>query len=932
MVELGKFALDLIMKLLTGAIQQGVNYAALPYFQRRKIERRIEDATAEVVEPLLPFLAREGIPEDKQRRLIETCVDELRPLTKQPERLFQGSLDGQKIFEELYAKRDLPQVVIEDDLKDVYTLLCPRIATLLCKIPAAVKDWENEAWSENFRRFDEIAAQMRALFTKVDELAALPSREADATFTIVRRALAQKIGLELDLTGLRADRPLAGKFDDFFVHPLIEENLIEGNMEAQPRVVGTPAESFDLFTQARHQAIVIGAPGAGKSTWSKWLQREVMSARWTGISVRVELRRFSSDPMPSLHELIREAAGKHLAEELTAERIGQWLEEKQVVFILDGFDEIHPSKRDEIYEWVVELSTASRGCPFVLTSRPLTTKHLDCLGTAWQCWTMEPFDESRIIDYIERWYAHTPLLPDADRGVDAATLSKSWLADSTIGPLTGNPLLLSTLLMVHHLDGSLPGGRSQLYRRYVEGMLGLWDDRRKVTATSVPLTLEQKRQILRGLALHLFLRGEEQLDEPAMVDLVQELLQKQNISLPAEQVLATLRERSGLIIGPGIYSFAHKSVAEYLVAEAVLQGDQRDASERRIDRFCLFEHRGEDRWNTVIFLWAGLAPMADVEAFIDACIEAGAWDVAYGILYDQYERIPMEMRRRLLLEMTLEERKPIHFDRERSYYIYSHPRAIGGVGLEIPDFNLRSLAGLPDLNELVIRAVSDGSLRWTDSVNAPQEVRDLLWMACAGRAQSVDDWKSCLASPCPKQGQAYAWLFWVAEYLFLYAAREEISPQDLAVRVGAYKNVCPYVCGLVSIALVSVVVELIEQEEPETSDLESAVRLLEFLPPGDDREIIPEDWLLGTRDWALMSLRNVGNEPIEDLFAVFVDDVQALSEQGVLKQDTTERAIDFVRKLQERREMLQPSFGAHPSLEKPRGGRRRRRSTSSTHT
>jgi hypothetical protein len=170
------------------------------------------------VEPLLPFLAREGIPEDKQRRLIETCVDELRPLTRKPAPLFQGSLNGQKIFEKLYANRDLPQVVIEDGLKEIYTLLCPRIATLLCRIPAAVKDWESEAWTENFRRFDEITTQLRTLFSRVDELATSPAREADETLSLVRRTLAQKIGLELDLTGLRADRPLMGKFDDFFVH------------------------------------------------------------------------------------------------------------------------------------------------------------------------------------------------------------------------------------------------------------------------------------------------------------------------------------------------------------------------------------------------------------------------------------------------------------------------------------------------------------------------------------------------------------------------------------------------------------------------------------------------------------------------------------------------------------------------------------------
>jgi hypothetical protein len=138
-----EFIFGLITNLLSSVIYD--SYKDLDFFKRRKIEQRINDATAGIVEPILPFLTNEGISEEKQRRLMEACIEELRPLTQNPELLFQGSLNGQKIFDELYSDRNLPQVIIEDGLKDVYMLLCPRIATLLCKIPAAVKDWESQS-------------------------------------------------------------------------------------------------------------------------------------------------------------------------------------------------------------------------------------------------------------------------------------------------------------------------------------------------------------------------------------------------------------------------------------------------------------------------------------------------------------------------------------------------------------------------------------------------------------------------------------------------------------------------------------------------------------------------------------------------------------------------------------------------------------------
>ncbi len=906
LLELGQLALDLIINLLASVIHEGVNYKAKPYFERRKIDSRIEDAVAEVVEPMLPFLAQEHIPEDKQRRLIQTCVDELRPLSQNPEPLFQGSLDGQKIFDELYANRNLPKVVIEDGLKEIYTLLCPRIATLLCKIPAAVKDWENEAWSENYRRLDEITTQLRHLFSSVDELATSPSRQADETLSIVRRLLAQKVKLKLDLTGLRADRPLAGQFDDFFVHPEIKET--PEDQKKQARVVGAADESFTQFTSRQRQATVVGPAGAGKSTWAKWLQRETLTPRWTGIGVRVELRRFADKPLLSLHDLVRETAGRHLAEDLTAERIGRWLDAKQVVFILDGFDEIRPIDRDKVYDWLVELQSAARGCPFVLTSRPLTTDHLERLNAAeWQDWTIEPFDEPRIVDYIQRWYAHTPLLPDDKRAINAEELATSWRGDPTIKPLTGNPLLLSTLLMVHHLDGSLPSGRSELYRRYVEGMLGLWDDRRQVSATAVQLMLEQKRQITRGFALKLFFEEQDQLDEPATLEWLREFLQKMNISSPASEILDAIQERSGLIVGPGIYSFAHKSIAEYLVAEAVLQGDQRDAAGIRIDRFRLFEHRDHDRWNTVTFLWAGLAPLSDLEAFIEECSQAKNLKLAYGILDDQYDRIPIDIRRRLVLQPMAAEQFPE--TPSRSGWLVSRPSTISLDGRPGPgrsELTLRSIGPSPDLSNVIDRSATDGTIAWSDQINAKEGWREYFWMYFADRPNDIDVWQACLALPCPASSSPLIWLFGAAERAFWTAVTPETK--NIEIVLATYQEACPQARGLAPMALMSVGLALLlsEDSQPSQSTYESVNKLLEVLPDSDKGNVIPE-WLLGTRDWIINRGRE-HDERMGDLFVVFVDQMEELVKQGHLERNETyERAINFVRELQNRREILEVS-------------------------
>lgn len=901
MIEIGKFALDLITKLLLDAIKEGVKHEIQPFFVRRRVERRIEDSIAEVVEPLLPFLAQEGISEEKQRRLIESCVVELRPLTLNPERLFRGSLDGQKIFDDLYSGCDLPQVVIEDGLKDIYALLCPRIATLLCKIPAAVKDWENEAWSENYRRLDEVTSQLRQIFSVVDQLATSSSRHADETLLMARRALAQKVRLELDLTGLRADHPVVGKFDDFFVHP---EMSWKGRNEGElPHLIGTPDVSFAEFMQPNHQSVLIGPAGSGKSTWLKWLQRDALTARWSGISVRVELRRFSSEPLPALHDLVRETVGKHFAEDLTAERVGHWLAENQVVFLLDAFDEIRPSERDSVFDWIMDLKLAARGCPMILTSRPLTTDHLNRLDTAgWPIWTIEPFDEARIIDYVERWYAHTPLLPEGSRVVDAEELARSWQRDAAIEPLSGNPLLLSTLLTVHHLDGSLPGGRSQLYRRYVEGMLGIWDDRRKVSATSVHLTLDQKKQIARGLALHLFICEQDQLDELATLDWLRGFLNEAGISLLASEVLATIRERSGLIAGPGTYSFSHKTIAEYLVAEAALQGDQKNIEGNRIDRFWLLENRNSDRWNTITFLWAGLATVSEVEAFVANCIEVGHLELAGGLLHDQYGRFSLKTRRKLVVQLMR-----MNLPSNRNYRIIyglswpSHLLEEGNYP-SIPALPYRSLGSNVTSYRLFKRTVEDGTVTWSDGADVANGWKSHFWMHYSGECDDLTIWKVCLNSPCPEGAPSVLWLYAAACASFWKALTSGAIALDTAVM--AYQEALVDHRGLVPFALMTIGLGKpgIGLERHNPVDKTVFRRILEVLATQDGADAIPE-WLLGTRQWR-HEMDNLDG-PTVDLLAVFAARIERHVERGELERDAVcERAIALVQGLKERRDAI----------------------------
>jgi len=856
-LEIGKIVLDLVLDLINTAIGNVIEKAAVSFFTRRKIIARIENATAEVIEPMLPFLSVEGVREDYQKLMVEVIVAELKPIAANPAILFQGSLDGQKIFDQLYSDKPLPQTITDRGLKDIYALIFPRIATLLCKIPAAVEAWEAEAWSENFRRFDEISSQLRSLFGKVDSLTTAEAREADEVLTLIRRALAQKIGLELDLTGLRADRPLAGKFDDFFVLPefsRVQED-VRDYIHLAPDVVAQ-------FVSSGSFSIVIGAPGAGKSTWTKWLQREGLTRETIALPIRIELRNLSVDSLPATHELIRSVAGKHLSDDVSAQRISQWLREKRIWFILDGFDEIRPSERDAVIDWISEIADASRSCPVILTSRPLTTDQFTRLSKSWKLWSIEPFDDERIVDYIGRWYRYTPLIVGDRPDIDPASLANTWSSDPTLQPLTSNPLLLSTLLTVHHLDGRLPAGRAQLYRRYVDGMLGVWDDRRHVSAAPVELTVEQKRQILRALAIEFFDRQVDEMDEGELTTWLRARLDLLKLQLSPEVVMGVLRERTGLLVGPGIYNFAHKTISEFLVADAIVQGDHVDKTGSRFDRFMLFANRDDDRWNTVTFLWAGLAPVADVIAFIDQCAEVGAASLGAGILADQYERINRVDKSRLIESIL----PAVDYTSDS----YSVPQPSGlSRSVEIPNRRLRSLTGTQLLHNLIQRACADeiidvGLIKRTPSDKA----RHLLIMAYISITTDCNAWRQCVSEPLPAGIANRLWDAWVIQNVCFKS--EDGNEVDISELLRIYTSVRPDAVARVQLVLLGSICVMNAWRRSPLEIPENLLSLLlgaDYPPPSTDDLCSTRHWMIETIDDADLlekSLRYLSQAPTTD--------------------------------------------------------------------
>src|ERR1051325_5085051 len=746
-IEVSALLFEGVKKIVFTAISKRVVLAGENFLTKRRIESRINDSIAQVVEQLVPFFENEHLSDQKRQVLISNCTHELSEILDDPKEIFAASLDGQKVFDRRYEKGRLPQGVRDEGLEDLYALVFPQIANLICAFPPAIEQWKIEGYREGFRRLDDIAATLGGVASKLDQLALKDSQGSDVLLNRVRQSLAQRVEFQLDLTGLRGDRPDAVPLEKCFVVPELLRTIVDSKTNERREIrIGDKTNILTAFSGPQRRAIVTGAPGAGKSTWSRWLQRQQLTSDVDRLAVLIRLRDLIKTPtLPSQQHLIREAAGTHLREEVDANIARRWCNSGAITFILDGFDEVPPNRRDLVLAWIEELDNTAGDVGLIVTSRPLTTDHLQRLPSKWFQWQLLPFDESRITDYVLKWYANAPLLADKRRDVNAEELSSKWVNDFALQPLVGTPLMLATIVMVHHMDGELPRGRAKLYERYIDGMLGLWDSRWGVPS-AIELSLDLKHRILTKLAVHLHIAGLEQLGDKELQLLMQTILPSLGCLQSAVEVLDHLRERTGLLIGPGTWSFVHKNVGEFVVAAAIRDGDCIGNDGQKLDRLRLFAERYNDRWNNVLFFWAGLTAPGDLQSFIEQVSnESSANDfiLALSLFYDQLQphRLTEPWRTEQLLRLLRKGLQTTGFEMVNCI--------CGPVPQELK-ISVRAIfprLRLPEVmpfQEVLWDCLKFSNVSWTQASNSHQSLRFITWIFFTTRPRNANDLRSAL--------------------------------------------------------------------------------------------------------------------------------------------------------------------------------------------
>ncbi len=378
--------------------------------------------------------------------------------------------------------------------------------------------------------------------------------------------------------------------------------------------------------------IILGDPGAGKTTFLKMLALQLALGRGEqlGIGERLPLlasladyaNTLSTNPTLRLDQFIAATYQASGLDQPLQQMVDDALARGQALLLLDGLDEIRQAGlRHQVVEKVLDFCTAQgrQGNKFVLTSRivgysAVRPARQDGLA---EC-TLVDFDDDEIEAFISRWTATLErqaagdtISSVADARRERAELLASVQRNPSVRRLAANPLLLTMLAMMKRQGVALPERRVQLYHQAVEALVSSWNRARSLSRQAVTRELDPVTTInvLASLALWIH-------QESPGVGLVSEWALRQKLAAiyrdqdaadaaaAAEQFMQEIPGDTGLLLarGAGQYGFIHLTFEEYLAAVGIAALGQ--VSTKPMVDF-LSQHVGDPVWREVSLLLVG---------------------------------------------------------------------------------------------------------------------------------------------------------------------------------------------------------------------------------------------------------------------------------------------------------------------------------------
>ncbi|HZI11752.1 MAG TPA: metallophosphoesterase [Myxococcus sp.] len=414
------------------------------------------------------------------------------------------------------------------------------------------------------------------------------------------RAAVERVYGQVRFIGLpdHAPKPNAS-LEDLFIPLNLAKSETVGHGDTVP--LDHVTERIKTASQNPLRAVILGAPGSGKTTLINYLALTCSHESTHPTPLVLTVRDYARDNSKSgILGFIASNITRRLSVPVTEDQLILHCQNSNTLLLVDGLDEVgNDSQRVELRDHITAIATAYPQMSIIVTTRivgydrarlPSLSPHKqqthDTKHTFEHLWLV-PFSDKQLEEYISAWYRVAEPVDPIARDQGRTDLLAALASEPRAKELARNPLLATLICLVHRHESRLPSERAKLYELCVRLLIETWPAARRKTFSK--LDVGQQRHALEQIAFSMQSKRNYNdqgvtITRANLESRIAGALQEgptsnantANLRRTAREWVDYLQEGSGIIIeqSPGVFSFLHLSLLEYLAGQALMHQEQ----------------------------------------------------------------------------------------------------------------------------------------------------------------------------------------------------------------------------------------------------------------------------------------------------------------------------------------------------------------------